>query len=224
MTATGDDGHGDTEDNATHSLGAGRWIANLGSAVALLFSGYSLWETKLRQPDLRVFVPAVIQYASPYQNSNFEVLAIPVTVVNEGARTGTVLSLELEASSPERNERKLFYSADFGRWTMDNARAGNFRPFSPMVLAGRATQTETVLFHPRRDEQVMQLLRETGRYQFKLVLNVAVTEDYFFDRWLRRTPAALTFEMVLPVLDHRAFTSGTLPLHQKDWATTVGGS
>jgi hypothetical protein len=56
-----------------------------------------------------------------------------------------------------------------------------------------------------------------------LRLNVAETDDYFFDRWLRRPPEALTFEMVLPVLDHRAFNTGTLPMHHKDWRTTAGG-
>src|ERR1700716_4134439 len=50
------------------------------SAIALLFSGYSLWETSLKRSELKVFVAPVIRYASPYQNTNFEIFAIPVTI------------------------------------------------------------------------------------------------------------------------------------------------
>ena len=39
----------------------------------------------------------------------------------------------------------------------------------------------------------------------------------------RKDPQPLGFEMVLPALDQRAFTSGsgTVALHQKDWQSTV---
>ena len=201
-------------------------LANVVSAIALTFSGYSVWETSLKQSDLKVFVAPVIQYASPYNNSNFEMLAIPITITNEGARTGTILSAELLVTDPEKKLSKRFYSADFGRWSVENARTGNFKPFAPMSLAGRASQTETILFHPRRDETVMQLIAATGRYQFTLKLNVALTEDFgFLDRAWRKAPDPLSFEMILPVLDHRAFTSGagSLPMHHKDWQTTASG-
>jgi hypothetical protein len=38
-----------------------------------------------------------------------------------------------------------------------------------------------------------------------------------------KAPSPLRFEMVLPELDHRAFTSGsgTVALHQKDWQSSV---
>src|SRR5205807_9180399 len=36
------------------------WATTVFSAVALLFSAYSLWESRLKQSDLRVFVPSVI--------------------------------------------------------------------------------------------------------------------------------------------------------------------
>jgi hypothetical protein len=59
-----------------------------GSAIALLFSGYSLWDTSLKAADLRAFVPPVIQFPAPYHNSNFEVIAVPITLTNEGAPLG----------------------------------------------------------------------------------------------------------------------------------------
>jgi hypothetical protein len=67
------------------------WASATVAAIALIISAYSLYETSIRRPRLRLFVPPVIQYSSPYNNSNFEVLGIPVTIANLGARSGTVL-------------------------------------------------------------------------------------------------------------------------------------
>ena len=154
-------------------LEGGRFAAIL-SAVALAFSGYSLWETSLREADVRIFVPPVIQYTSPYQNSNFEAIAVPVTLTNEGARTATVLSMELAVTDPKTNATKRFYAADFGRWTMEKTRSGAYDPFAPISLAGRTSRTEQVLFYTRgEEEKPEQLIRETGPYNFKLTLEQA---------------------------------------------------
>jgi PIN domain nuclease of toxin-antitoxin system len=58
-------------------------ISTVASTIAILFSAYSMWETSLKRAELKVFVPPVIRYASPLQNSNFEVFSIPVTIANE---------------------------------------------------------------------------------------------------------------------------------------------
>src|SRR6266481_4660191 len=92
------------------------------SSIALLFSVYSVWETSLKRSELAVFVAPVIRYASPYQNSNFEAFAIPLTITNTGASTGTVMSLALEVADPANNVSKRFYSADFGQWNIEKAR------------------------------------------------------------------------------------------------------
>ena len=88
---------------------SGRHVATLFSATALALSLYSLWESSLRPADIHLYVPPVIQL--PYQNSNFDMIAIPVTVANEG----TLLSMELAVTDPRTNETKHFYNADFGR-------------------------------------------------------------------------------------------------------------
>src|SRR5262245_18010264 len=163
------------------------WVTTSFSAIALLFSAFSLWESRLKNSDLRIFVPPVIQYSAPLQNSNFEVLAIPVTIANEGARAGTVLSLELAVSDPKTGQTKRFYSADFGRWTLERSRSGAFQPFAPIVLTGYSSRTETVLFYTRGEaEQPPQIIRETQPYRFTLTLDEAVVDDGPFDRILRR--------------------------------------
>ena len=195
------------------------------SALALLFSAFSLWESRLKQSDLRLFVPPVIEYSSPYQNSNFEVVGIPVTIANEGARAGTVLSIELAVTDPKTNQTKRFYSANFGRWTMERTRSNGYQPFAPIVLTGYSSRTETVLFYTRgEEEQPPQIIRETQAYRFTLKLDEAVAEDAgLFGRLLRRAPASISFERVLRHYDARAFTSGTLPLYAADWRSNVSG-
>jgi hypothetical protein len=190
------------------------------SVVALAISLYSLWETSLKQADLRVFVPPVVHYAAPYQNSNFEMIAIPVTIANEGAQTGTVLTMELAVTDPRSNRTKRFYSADFGRWTMERTRSGAYQPFAPIALAGHTSRTESVLFYTRGEqERPEQLIREPGPYRFALRLEEAVDAPGLLDRLRRRSPVELTFERELLSYDARAFNTGTLPMFARDWTS-----
>jgi hypothetical protein len=200
-------------------------LSDVFAALALIVSLYGLWQSSLKRAELTVFVAPIIRYASPYQNSNFEAFCIPLTVANEGARTGTVLSLRLTVSDPLSNQSKRFYSADFGEWSIERAQKGDFRPFAPIVLAGHSSHTETIIFHARHDETVMQIVQATGRFRFTLALDATLSEQLGpLDRLWREPPKPLSFEMDLPVLDHRAFTSGsgTLALNQVDWQSSMG--
>ena len=195
-------------------------VAGVISAIALVLSLYSLWETSLKRADLRVFVPPVVQYAAPNQNSNFEVVAIPVTIANEGAQTGTVLTMELAVTDPRTSQTKRFYSADFGRWTMERTRSGAYQPFAPIALAGHSSRTESVLFYTRGDqEKPDQLIRETGPYSFTLRLEEADDGPGLFDRLWHRRQSVLTFERELHFYDARAFNAGTLPMYARDWSS-----
>ncbi|MGA9268855.1 MAG: hypothetical protein WBV79_20725, partial [Rhodomicrobium sp.] len=90
--------------------------AEVFSGVAVAMSMYSLWRTSLQRANMRVFVSPLIRYASPYQNSVFEVFEIPLTVINEGAQTGTILSFDLEVTNAQNGVSKFFYSAGLGPW------------------------------------------------------------------------------------------------------------
>ena len=187
---------------------SGGTLAVIVSAVALLFSGYSLWETSLKAADLRAFVPPVIQFSAPYQNTNFEVIAVPITLTNEGARSATVLAMGLAVTDPRSKATKRFYAADFGRWTMEKTRAGAYEPFAPISLEGRSSRTEQVLFYTRgQDEKPDELIRDAGPYRFTLTLDVAES----------KAKPTLSFERTLLGYDARAFNEGTLPLYSSDW-------
>jgi hypothetical protein len=188
----------------------------------LAFSGYSLWETSLKKADVRVFVPPVIQFSAPYQNSNFEAIAVPVTLTNEGARTATILSMDLAVTDAKTKAAKHFYAADFGRWTMEKTRSGAYEPFAPISLAGRTSRTEQVLFYTRgEEEKPEQLIREPGVYAFTLTLDQA-EEGGVLDLSGGK-PASVSFERELRFYDARAFQNGTLPLYAKDWRSSSNG-
>jgi hypothetical protein len=206
-------GAGHPAEIATQGLGGleGGKLAAVLSLFALLMSAYSLWETSLKQADVQIFVPPVIQYSAPYQNSNFEMIAVPVTLTNEGARTATVLSMELAVTDPRTKQTKRFYAADFGRWTMERTRTGAYEPFAPLSLAGRSSRTESVLFYTRGDDQKpAQLIEAVGPYNFELIFDVAES----------RSKPTVKFDRSLFYYDARAFTERTLPMYSADWQSS----
>src|SRR5262245_51542527 len=89
---------------AKHS-GGGNTAAII-SAIALVFSGYSLWETSIKQADLTSYVTGVVTYErdrtanlSIQPDGGFEVLAVPITIANSGAREGAILALQLDVKN-----------------------------------------------------------------------------------------------------------------------------
>lgn len=184
------------------------------SAIALLFSGYSLWDSSLKSPDLALYVPAIIKYASPYQNSNFEVFAVPVTMINDGGRTGTILSIQLAVTNLKTNETKRFYAADLGQWTMERAQKNDYQPFAPISLVGKQSRTETFLFHPLSPEEKPQQVVETepGKFRFVLTAEEAGAKSL----GVKAAPASVTFNMELRYYDARAFNVSTLSMFSID--------
>jgi len=185
------------------------------SVLALVFSGYSLWDSSLKAPDLKFFVPPVVQYSAPYNNSNFEMIEVPITFVNNGGRTGTVLSMQLEATNEKTKETKHFYAANFGRWSMEKTRSLAYEPFAPISLAGKASRTETVQFYTSgASEKPDQLIRDPGVYQLRVMLDEAQADDFgVLDRLVSRKPDTLSVSVELREYDARAFENGTLPLY-----------
>lgn len=198
----------------------GGLAATVVSGVALVFSGYSLWDTSLKSADLHVFVPRVISYAAPYQNTNFEMIAIPVTLSNEGARTGTVLDMDLAVTDPRTKQTKHFYAAELGVWSMERTQARSYTGFAPLPLAGRSSRTEQVLFYTRGDdEKPEQIIREVGPYTFTLTVTQAEKKG-LSGLGSPAMPVTVTFERILPFYDARAFNSGTISMHAPDWQTS----
>ncbi|MBO0754016.1 MAG: hypothetical protein J2P53_17990, partial [Bradyrhizobiaceae bacterium] len=117
------------------------------SSIALVFSGFSLWETSLKQADLSVYVTGIATYerdvsAAEYiaPAGGFEVFAVPVTIANGGARDAAVLSLQINAVNPKTGLAARFdatYTAD-GSYFANAAEKRSKTPFSALVIAGHA--------------------------------------------------------------------------------------
>jgi hypothetical protein len=137
-------------------------VTTVVSAVALLFSGFSLWETSLKQADLSVYATGVVTYerdttADDYimPTGGFEVFALPITIANSGARDAAVLALQLDVDNARTGLGARFeatYTADVGYFASTGS-SGTRQPrpktpFSALIVPGRSAWSGTVLFYP----------------------------------------------------------------------------
>lgn len=203
---------GDTLEQArsgAHSQG-GRF-ATIISALALLFSGYSFYEAVLRAPEMAIYVPPRIAYTDPDRpDSPFEVFVIPVTLANDGARTGTVLSMDLTVKNTKTGDTKQFYSAQIGPWGAQPVRA-----YAPVSLPGRISSSQSVQFFPLAEEKLPRITSQEGAiYELEIRLNTASKRIGvpFLD--LQTKP--IKFKMQMGKMDYRRFTrTGTIELWSK---------
>ena len=134
-------------------LRLGAWAASTSSVIALLASGVSLWETVLKQPSLKVHIGETFSYTRDPWGS-YEVFAVPVTIMNSGARDGAVMSLRLDLTNTDTGQKETFesaYTADSGWFSgADNVTTRTRRPkmqFSPLSINGRSAWSGTILFY-----------------------------------------------------------------------------
>jgi hypothetical protein len=188
-----------TNDAAMH--GRGNWLMAAVSGLALTGSVVSLWETTLKQPVISIYVSENILYTrDPY--GPFEVLAVPVTIANGGARDGAVLSLRLEVKNPTTGKMERFtsaYMADaqyFGSRDDLAARLKRSKvPFAPISVSGRSAFTGTILFYSPEAGQ-KNLIEPSSKLE--MTLNVVLPPP---DGWLDKAlftmppPVAITAEV-----------------------------
>ncbi len=206
----------------------GNRLATLVSAFAFAFSGVSFYETVIKQPHLTVFVPPVLQYGQD-GGGDTEVFAIPITISNDGARSGTVLSMELEVENPNAKEdmpkKKLFYSAFVGEHprVADNAP----KSFAPISIIGRASASETIRFYPQGNSRP-HIVTDAGALKFTLKLSTAAAPAAsIIDRLFRHgDPAPVTFSRTLPWYSQQqlGFRRVSISMHAADWKSTVSAT
>jgi hypothetical protein len=196
------------------------WFATAFSAIAVGLSFVSVYVSTLQAAYLEVHLPPTIHYARD-GGGDTEVFAIPVTISNSGARSATVVSMELEVENLETKATKRYYSAFVGEHPRDSAALN--RQFAPQSIPGRAVFTETVRFYPAGDA-LPRLVTDKGGYAFRLKLNVAAPSQPSFLDWLqgRVQPPPMTFQMTLPWLSDQqlGMRRGVIVMHAKDWLPT----
>ena len=204
--------------------GHGGMFATVLSGVALLFSGLSYYESSMKTADLAVYVPPMIHYARDGDNDVFNV---PITIANDGARSGTVLNMVLEVENLRpAAERKTarFHSAFLGEYPKTEDAENH--SFAPLSIPGHGTFTQTVRFYPM-DEPLPFVVDDKGDYRFTLTLTTAQPQNPdLVDSLLRSEPKPLTFELNLPYISyqHLAFRRGTIAMNSKDWKPAVSSS
>jgi hypothetical protein len=143
------------------------------SALALIFSGISLYQTVIKQAHLHLFVPDTIAYTRD-PDGGFEVFAVPLTISNSGARDGIVSSIKLEARNGTTGARQMLEASYFAGpeyFTAKEDPANNLRrpktPFAPISVPGRGSATATVLFYARK-HQDLPIVPGQGQYELLL--------------------------------------------------------
>lgn len=170
-------------------------LATLISAFAFAFSAVSFYETVMKQPALTAYVPPVLHYGQD-GGGDTEVFAIPVTIANEGARTGTVLSLTLDAVNVATKVHQRFYAAYFG--DHPQVADGTPRAFAPISIAGRSTFSDTIRFYPTGATRPL-VLEDAGNVDFTLTLETVMPrkDDVLAIFW-RKLPEPVVFQRNLP--------------------------
>ena len=118
----------------------GGLLATVVSAIALVMSGLSYYETSLKTAELSVFVPPMVSYA----RDGRDVFNVPLTISNEGARTGTVLTMELDVEKiggPQvgSDESRKFYAAFLGEYPAGKENTAIGKAFAPIAIAGHSS-------------------------------------------------------------------------------------
>lgn len=212
-----------SETNVAEIGGHGGRIAAILSALALGFSGLSFYESVLKTAALEVYVPPVIHYARD-QGGDVELFAVPITIVNSGARTGTALTMELTVENLRPDapvKTKRYYSAFIGEHSPRDDDAS--RAFAPLSLAGRTTFSDTVRFYPEGNP-LPALVDDAGDYRFTLKLTTAVPAyPGLLDGLLSREIPAVSFQRSLPWFSEQQLGQRriTIPMHDKDWKPTT---
>ena len=197
--------------------GYGGLHATILSAFALVLSAFSLYEASFKTAELEIFIPPVIQYGRD-GGGDTELFVVPITVTNSGARTGTVLSMELSVEDLKAKRVKRYYSAFLGEHQIDPD-APN-RSFAPLSIAGKETFSDTVRFYPVGNP-LPKLAEEAGDYRFTLSLVTAMpTRPDLVDRVFGGKPEPVVFERTLPWVSDQQLGSRriTISMPEKGWS------
>jgi hypothetical protein len=168
------------------------WLAPMFSGLALIGSVVSMWETTIKQAEVGVHVSDNIYFTRDPWGS-YEVLVIPVTLANRGARYGTVLTLSLDVKNLTTNQSKRFkstYTADANWFGGRDDVSANIRrpkvPFAPVSVAGRGAFTGTLLFYPADDPE-KKVVDSNSKIELTLTAGV-LSGNGWLDRLLSASP------------------------------------
>jgi hypothetical protein len=171
-----------------------------------------MWETTLKQPQISFYVSENIQYTrDPY--GSFEVLAVPLTVTNGGARDGAVLSMQLAVTNKATGKTEKFrsaYMADAQYFGSRDDVAQRIKrpkvPFAPLSVSGRSAFSGTVLFY-RSEGSNNNLIEGASEIEMTLTLVIPPASNQI-DRLLTEIPPPVKVKAEVPNFYPGALYSG----------------
>ena len=147
------------------------------SALAILFSGVSLYHSVLKQAQISMHAPDAISYTRD-PNGSYEVFIIPVTLTNAGARDGLIVALQAHIKNLDANVSRTLYASYLVQGdyfsTRPDVTKHKFRPkipFAPLSVAGHSAFSGSLLFYPRK-YSAKKLIMDKGRFEITLSARV----------------------------------------------------
>ena len=199
--------------DAARQARRGGWMTSAVSGMALLASGLSLWESTLKQPDLKVYITDNLSYTrDPW--GGYEVFAIPLTIANSGARDGAVIAMTLEVKTAAGKTETFTssYTVDatyFGATDDVSARRRRPKlPFAPLSIAGKSSYSGTMLFYAAeyREQKIVE-----PKSRIDMVLRIATPgPDGVIERALSKTPEVIRLAVDVPNFLPGALLSGDM--------------
>jgi hypothetical protein len=194
-----------------------RWPGVI-SIIAIAFSAISLYQTVLKPAELTLNVGEIVRYTrDPVTNA--EVLAIPITIANRGARDATVAGLDLRLEAGAR--RRMFRASFVGSGSTKEP-----EPFAPWPVAGRGAHAAIVRFvndGEAQDGDRQALIGAPASYRVCLSVR-AETGLGLLDRILQSPPPALSFSAALAWFSASDLAIGkSIPMRTQDIAAVEGG-
>jgi hypothetical protein len=170
-------------------------LALLISILSLVFAAWSLFETALRQPIFNVYAGPFWQYGRGTDTDD-EILTVPLTFANNGARPGAVLSLELTVEKSGGGRREFVASAVV---PSERERA----LFAPVSVPGRTAYTASVIFTPRDGTKPIKSVIDTpGSYTARLTVCTTYNKTFgLFDTLLTIPPPDIIANLALQHFD-----------------------
>jgi hypothetical protein len=170
----------------------------MAAAIAFVLSLVNFYATVYESAMLTAFAGCHWQYGRgvPGLGSQVEYFIVPVTIINEGAKTGTVLDMELVV---EKDGVLKSFPANFIGAVVDEKTT----LFAPMAIAGHASESNSIVFtQPEPSDPPM--FGDKVSFRATVKFQPAVPSAYgFFDHLFASPGADPHFEPVAPVFDGR---------------------
>ena len=138
------------------------------SVISLLYLPLSFYFSSLKPSDISFISAPYMKHVVDDASFN-EAFYIPLTIVNRGARPGTVLSFEVRVTMQTTGEKRTYYGQYF---TQDNSHTelGDF--FTPITINGYSSASYTVCFYPL-GTMAGNMFSQEGEYKFVVAAKVS---------------------------------------------------